>query len=278
MIVLWIIIGIILAVFAASMFCIAPGRMTMAAKRTSEAFSGLNCAHRGLYTEDQTVPENSLPAFAAARDSGYGVELDAQLSSDGQVIVFHDDDLKRVCDVDKPVNTLAWEELRLLRLFGGAERIPLLSEVLDELGETPVIVELKSAGANNPLLCQKTYEVLQDRGKCWCIESFDPRVVAWFRGNCPDILRGQLGDRPRSYETQPKATAFLLGNLLTNFISRPNFIAYSTQSRPITVRLCMAFRPMKVVWTVHPEHDTDLLEKDNDTVIFEYYTPKPRFR
>ena len=200
----------LLAVIAV-VFCTAPGRMPPEAKRISETFKGLNCAHRGLYGEDQQPPENSIPAFEAARAAGYGAELDVQLSSDGQVVVFHDDGLDRACGMAKPVNSLSREELSALLLFGTRERMPLLTEALGALGDAPVIVELKPAGASNALLCEKTLAIMREHGRTWCVESFDPRIVGWFRRNAPDVLRGQLGDLPRNYENQPRATAFLLG-------------------------------------------------------------------
>ena len=275
--VLWLIGSLfLLSVFL--VYCVAPGKTTPEAKKTAEIFSGLNCAHRGLHTEDQQVPENSLPAFAAARKEGYGVELDVHLSKDEQVVVFHDDDLKRVCGVDKPVKSLDWQELSALSLFGAKECIPLLSDVLKVLDDTPVIVELKSAGANNAKLCKKTLDILRAEGRQWCVESFDPRVVAWFRKNAPDVLRGQLSCPPREFDTISKPKAFLLGNLLMNFMSRPHFIAYNTDPRPFTVWLCRVMKPINVIWTVSPENDIDRCEKENDTVIFEYYKPAPRYR
>ena len=268
--------GAALLFFGALIYCIKPGKMPPEAKKTAAVFNGLNCAHRGLHSEDKKVPENSLTAFAAARDKGYGVELDVHLSRDGEVVVFHDDDLKRACGIDKPINSLDWTELSLLPLFGTNEHIPLFSQALDTLADTPLIVEIKSAGKNNAELCKKTLEILRTKGSQFCIESFDPRVLSWFRNNAPDILRGQLSAPPVKLDTVSKPTAFLLGNLLTNYMSRPHFIAYSTDPRPFTVSLCHIMRPMKVIWTVRPSDDIQRCEKENDTVIFEYYTPLPK--
>lgn len=278
MIVILIIAGIVVFIAAALAYCVAPGKITPEAAKTAEAFSGLNCAHRGLHTADQQTPENSLPAFEAARRGGYGAELDVQLSKDGLVVVFHDDDLKRVCGAEAPVKSLDREALSALKLFETGERIPLFTEALEALADAPVIVELKPAGASNGELCRKTLETLRAQGHTWCVESFDPRIVAWFRKNAPDVLRGQLSTPPRSFEGQPKATAFLLGNLLANFMSRPHFISYSADPRPLTVRLCMAMKPMAVTWTLRPDHDIARYEKESDAIIFEYYTPAPRYR
>jgi len=275
----WIIpaIGFIVLLSAAVIFCIAPGKMTPEAKETAKIFKGLNCAHRGLHTEDQKTPENSIPAFKEARAGGYGVELDVQLSKDGKVVVFHDNDLKRVCGIDAWVNSKDWDELSALPLFDSQEHIPLFTDVLDVLDDTPVIVELKSAGPNNAKLCEETLKILRKQGKLWCIESFDPRIGAWFRKNAPDVLRGQLSSPPKDMTGISAVSKILLGNLLTNFMSRPHFIAYSNTPHPLTVKLCYAMKPMKVVWTVLPTHDIKKCEKLNDTIIFEYYKPTPRF-
>ena len=111
-------------------FLVAPGTSGPSQRAP---FSGRLCAHRGLYQKDQTIPENSLPAFAAAREHGYGVELDVQLSKDGDVVVFHDDDLKRVCGVEARVDALTTQELFALRLFASDERMPLFVEVMEAL-------------------------------------------------------------------------------------------------------------------------------------------------
>ncbi len=258
-------------------FLVAPGPMSPQVKKAAQVFYGCNCAHRGLHTQDQTVPENSLAAFAAAREAGYGVELDVQLSKDGQVVVFHDDDLSRACGVPGRVDALDWKGLQALALFGGQQRIPLFAEVLQALGDTPVIVELKSAGKSNALLCEKTLALLREGGQNWCVESFDPRVVAWFRQHAPEVLRGQLSNPPKDYENLRKPLGFLLGNLLTNVAARPHFVAYDTSKRPFLVKLCYALGAMRVVWTVHASDAPELRQRENDAVIFEYYRPAPRY-
>ena len=270
--------GIILFFLAVLAFCVAPGKMPPEAKKTAGVFFGLNCAHRGLHTGDRQVPENSLSAFAAARKAGYGVELDVRLSKDGQVVVFHDDDLKRVCGADSPVDTLDWQALSVLPLFGSQECIPLFTSVLEVLGDTSVIVEIKSAEEKNAQLCQMTLDILRAHGGWWCVESFDPRVVAWFRKNAPDVLRGQLSTPVRKFDTISKPKAFVLGNVLANCISRPHFLAYSADPLPLAARLCRAMQPMTAVWTVRPGCDITRCEQEHDVVIFECYTPAPRFK
>ena len=103
-----------LGLLALPVFLLAPGR---GGKKTAP-YLGRNFAHRGLHTQDKRVPENSLAAFALAAEAGYGMELDVQLSRDGQVVVFHDDDLRRVCGRDARVDELDLAELQTLSLCG----------------------------------------------------------------------------------------------------------------------------------------------------------------
>lgn len=238
-------------------------------------FSGRNFAHRGLHSPDQHIPENSLSAFGMAADAGYGMELDVQLSRDGQVVVFHDDDLKRACGREARVSELTWPELSTLSLFGTGERIPLFSQVLDLVsGRTPLIVELKS-GVQYRDLCRKTLRLLRDYSGDACIESFDPRIVMWFRFHAPELLRGQLAQPPKLYrkDGQPALVGFLLGNTFLNFAAGPEFIAYRIGPKPLPVRLAETMGAMRVGWTSHSWEN----EAGRDAVIFEYYRPEPLF-
>ena len=138
----------ILLLAAVPFLLLAPGRASAGQKA---AFIRRNYAHRGLHTKDQSIPENSLRAFGLAVENGYGMELDVQLSKDGQVVVFHDDTLNRICGVDKRVDEMTYEELKKLSLAGSInDHIPLFSEVLAMVnGDTPLIVELKTGKRNN---------------------------------------------------------------------------------------------------------------------------------
>ena len=252
---------------------LAPGGAT---RRQRAPFRGVNFAHRGLHSRDKSVPENSLEAFRLAARAGYGVELDVRLSRDGQVVVFHDDTLKRVCGVDKRVDELDYAELKALRLCGQDASIPLFSEALAVIrGRGPLIVELKT-GPRNRELCEKTYALLEQyRGEV-CIESFNPFIVGWFRVHARDLVRGQLSMPMREYrkEGMNRFQSFLLSHCLMNFIGRPQFIAYRIGYRPPTVRLAAALGAMKFGWTSHEPRN----EKGRDGVIFEFYKPAPKYK
>ena len=202
---------------------------------------------------------NSLKAFDKAGEKGYGVELDVTLSKDGQVVVFHDDDLKRVCGVDGFIGDRTLEELQSLSLLESDQTIPLFTQVLDVYaGRGPMIVELKKTPGRNDELCEKTLAILKEYTGDYCVESFDPTIVAWFRENAPEIVRGQLACKAEDYGTA---------------VPQWKSIAYDLVEKPITVRFAEFLGVKRVCWTSRKIEDT----VGQDTVIFEGYEPPLTF-
>ncbi|MDD6887125.1 MAG: glycerophosphodiester phosphodiesterase [bacterium] len=272
----WIVLICLVVFGAALVFFIAPGRQSDAQRAP---FLRRTFAHRGLYTADQRIPENSLPAFRAAVEAGYGVELDVQLTRDKQIVVFHDDTLLRACGVDARVDAFTYAELtERMRLFGTEETIPLFSQVLAALGgRVPAIVELKSGGDRFGL-CERTLAMLRSYAGAFCIESFDPYIVRWFYKHAPDILRGQLSEQMRySRSVLGLWRSFLMSRLFSNFAARAQFVAYRVGPKPWTVRLCERMGAMRVVWTARPTDCEAALERAYDAIIFEHYRPDSRY-
>ncbi len=253
-------------------FLVFPGRASLEAKKP---FTGRSFAHRGLYETDQSVPENSIPAFRRAVEAGYGAELDIQMTRDGQVVVFHDDDLKRGCGVDGRICDMTLRELQELRLFGTEERIPLFSEVLEIFaGRQPLIVELKYA-PNWKALCDKARTMLAEYAGPACVESFHSAIVRDFRLNDPGRIRGQLSQQADHYKGASAFQKFAMSRLLSNVLTRPQFIAYCVGPKPLSVRLCESFGALKVCWTAREAEKHAQRMKEYDTVIFEGYRPEP---
>lgn len=201
-------------------------------------------AHRGLHRQENGVPENSLLAFRLAADCGFGMELDLQLTKDHRVVVHHDATLARSCGAQVVISRASYEELRQYPLFNTQERIPLLSQVLEQVqGKVPLILELKSYG-NAEKLCVLAMKELEGYRGLYCVESFDPRVVKWFREHYPQVIRGQLMRRLQGGEEGLTALqAFFGRNLMTNFLTRPHFEAYD-----FTARNNLSLRAARRVW------------------------------
>lgn len=268
-IVFLLVFGGIIGLFVAYLLIIEPGSR---AKKKSEQLFGRHYAHRGLYSRDQQVPENSLAAFRGAADAGYGFELDLTLTADHHVVVFHDNRLDRICHVEGTVESLTLKELSSLKLFGTEEGIPLFHEVLRMTdGKVPMIIELKHAN-NYEELCRKTVECLEHYTGLYCIESFDPRIVRWFAVNQPDVVRGQLLSGEKSRHGQVSILARVAFTLISNAYNRPHFIAYKHQNshRNLALRLYRMLGGKLVAWTVSDSNDLPYCLKTFHTLIFEH--------
>ena len=263
-------IGASVCAAAGFLFAVAPGR---ARAEQRAPFQGRYFAHRGLY-DDAARPENSLAAFRAAAECGYGVELDVRLSADGIVVISHDNDLSRMTGENALVEELDFAQLQQLRLNGTEERVPRFSDALDILcrARVPVIVELKGC-KRWKALCRKTLELLDARDGDFCVESFDPRIVAWFRRHAPELLRGILTAQPEALGASA-VQDFLSSRVLYNWYCRPQFIAHRTGKRSLAVNLSRAMGAMRVVWTARDRSE----ERGHDAVIFERFLPPVHYR
>lgn len=257
------------ALCGAVIYCIAPNK-----RRDVSAFEKKNYAHRGLHNHE--VPENSLWAFRRAAEAGIPVELDVQMTKDKQLVVFHDGDLKRMCGVEGKLTDRTYEELCKLRLKDTDEKIPLFSDVLKTLNGVDLICEIKSDnGVKNYELCEKTYELLKTYSGRFCVESFSPFLVGWYKKNHPEIIRGQLSCRMKDKRYNPLIN-FLMTHLMFNFISRPDFIAYEFRDakKSFGFRLVRRlFAPFCVCWA--PKGMAEIAEASAmfDTIIYEEEKP-----
>jgi glycerophosphoryl diester phosphodiesterase len=256
------------------LFAIMP---TIRRKPGYAGLQGYYYAHRGLHNNKSPAPENSLTAMAKAVEAGYGIELDIQLTKDDQVVVFHDDGTKRACGVKGWVRDYTYEELQAFSLFGTDERIPLFSAVLELVaGRVPLIVEYKiNEAAPDFAVCAVGDALLREYSGPYCIESFHPLAVRWYRKNRPAVIRGQLAYRYTNDKNRRQFKYFALQNLMLNFLTRPDFIAFDHNyagmwSRRICRRL---FGCPAVAWTVMYEEQMEKAKRNFDLIIFEGFLP-----
>ena len=267
---MWI-VSIALALFGVYLFLIAPDKAIV----NTRHLDGWLYAHRGLHDGNVNVPENSMEAFRLAVEHGYGMELDVQLTRDQQLVVHHDGSLKRVCGVDKNLRDVDFADLPLLP---DGSRIPLFSEVLAMVdGRAPIIVEIKHYGGAAKV-ARATHEVLKTYRGPYCVESFDPTAMHYFRKNAPGIVRGQLASGGKWDKEHLNFVSYIaLKHLLVNVLSRPHFVAYSVPTdRVLSVWLMKhVFKPHLACWTVRSQDVLDYSRKAGyEYPIFELFTPK----
>ena len=239
------------------------------------ALQGWYYAHRGLHNE--TRPENSMAAFRAALEHGYGIELDIHLMKDGQLAVIHDSSLKRTAGADVKIEELTASELDRYCLGDTSEKIPMFRNVLElYAGKAPMIIELKAAGNNHAALCQATCDLLEAYHGPYCIESFDPRCIMWLRKHRPEIIRGQLTeDYFKSKSPLPSVLKFILANQLENFLTVPDFVAYRCSDRAhFSNKVVRGLWGVQgVTWTLRDKADFDDAVAQGWLPIFENFEP-----
>lgn len=226
-------------------------------------------AHRGLHGGG--VPENSLRAFALACEGGHGIELDVQLSRDGEVMVFHDYTLERMTGDKRRLCELSAEELSEQHLAGTEEVIPSFSQVLRLVdGRVPLLIELKGEDLNTAL-CAKVAAFLKDYKGAYCVESFNPLLLRVIQKELPGVYCGLLYTNVVRDKKNGSPLHRVLSLMALNFACKPNFIAYNELDRhSLPVRLATGlYRAPKFVWTIRSREALERAHAEGECAIFE---------
>jgi len=250
------------------LFLIAP---RMVHKPDCSMLYGVHYAHRGLFDNDTDAPENSLRAIQKAVEAGYGIEFDVQLSKDDVPVVFHDASLKRMCGVTGNVWEYTLQELQNMKLAHSNQTIPTLEQVLRTVdGKVPLIIEYKMDRVDTKV-CKLGNAVLEKYQGPYCIESFHPVAVRWYRRYRPDIIRGQLSQNFAKHGVK-KIDRWVMTNLLTNFWTRPDFIAYCHEDADYIARkLCRRLGAVSVAWTIKNREEYEKAKQKFDLFIFDSF-------
>ena len=229
------------------LFLTAPG--SRAKKHVCAALPVPYYAHRGLHGGQ--IPENSLPAFEEAVS------------------------LKRMCGVDRRISDMTLDEILSLRLQGASCGIPTLDAVCALVnGRAPLLIEMKSDPGNGDLP-KLLYSRMKGYRGVWCVESFDPRMLLWFRLHARGVIRGQLAIDPYRSQGNKGLLFRAADHLLMDFLSRPDFIAYGYLGgkNPSFRFVRRLFRPVTAAWTVESEEESRNLRGIYDVQIFEGFEP-----
>lgn len=272
---------IILAILTVLYFILIMPRMTC--KPSREPHVQVLYAHRGLHDNNSDAPENSMAAFKKAVDAGYGIECDVQLSKDGVPVIFHDFTLERVArnedgtPVKGKVIDYTYDELLKFKLLDSNERIPRFEDFLKLVdGKIPLIVELKIE-FKNLSVCPKVDALLRAYKGVYCIESFNPLGLIWYKRHNNAIMRGQLSDefhkeKPEEFNT---FLYFALTNLFLNVFAKPDFIAYNHKyPHNVSLWLCRhLYKNVTAAWTIKSEEELTRAKENFDIYIFDSFIP-----
>lgn len=228
---------------------------------------GIYISHRGLHNNE--IPENSLMAFKNAIEKCLAIELDLHLLKDNEVVVFHDDNLKRMTGLDKDIKDCTYEEIKNLKLLDSNEHIPLLKEVFD-LVDGKVILDIEFKYDNKVGLLEKeTCKLLDNYNGTFLVKSFDPFSVLWFKRNRPNYIRGQLSS-DFSKDKFNIIKKIILKKMLFNFFTKPDFIAYDIKA--ITTKQIKSIKKKNIsllFWTISNNEELEFAKKHDCSIIYE---------
>lgn len=236
-------------------------------------------AHRGLHDTARGLIENTAGAVRAAITADYGIEVDLQISADGEAMVHHDDALGRLTEGEGRLDLLSAAELKRVPFRGSDERMMTLGGLCDLVaGRVAMLLELKSRFDGDARLPIRVVAVLSAYRGAVAPMSFDPMQLNLLRHNSPSLPRGIIAAkyRPHAYWDQmPPWLRQSMGSLLPALTARPHFVAYAIGDLPALAplfarhALCLPL----LTWAVRTEAERRCAGRWADQMIFEGFRP-----
>lgn len=236
-------------------------------------------AHRGLHDAAHGVIENTAGAVRAAIAAGYGIEVDVQISADGEAMVHHDDVLGRLTEGEGRLDTLSAAALKSIPFRGSDERMMTLGELCELVGgRVTMLVELKSRFDGDGRLPKRVVQVLSGYRGPVAPMSFDPKQLMSLRQQAPQLVRGIVAAqyRPHPYwDAMPLWMRYGMGYLVTGLTAQPHFVAYAVADLPAMAPL-VARRVLGLpllTWAVRTMAERERAARWADQMIFEGFRP-----
>lgn len=230
-------------------------------------------AHRGLHDAAAGIVENTSSAIAAAIAANYGIEVDLQITSDGDAVVHHDESLGRLTEGEGDLRHLTSAELRRVAFKGTADRILTLAELCDLVaGRSTLLLELKSRFDGDDRLPRRVAQLVARYSGPVAAMSFDPARVSMLRTFAPMLRRGLVAQSRTVAGNQE--TSDHRAPLVEHLKSRPQFLAYSVEHLPATLPMFARVIGIPILtWTVRTEEDRRRAKAWADQIIFEGFRP-----
>src|SRR5712672_3048114 len=187
-------------------------------------------AHRGLHDLARGIIENMPGAIRAAIDGNFSIEVDLQLTADGEAMVHHDDALGRLTEGSRPLLGMTSEELKAVKFNDTSERMMSLGDLCALVdGRVPLVIEVKSHFDGDRKLVSRMAEVLSRyRGPAVGM-SFDPDQVLAIRELMPQFPRGVTAEATYEEADWPQTTPAQrrdMQHLRHAFQTQPHFVAF----------------------------------------------------
>ncbi|MGM4980979.1 MULTISPECIES: glycerophosphodiester phosphodiesterase [Rhizobium] len=224
-------------------------------------------AHRGYHDMNKEVWENTLSAFARAIEAGFAIECDLHYASDAVPVVFHDDDLQRVCNLPAQLRDRTSAELGLLSVGGTKDKIPTLKQLLRLCdGKVPLVLELKGREGDDEGFAEAVLEVLEGYKGHVALMSFDHWLLKDLKALEAPYPIGLTadGNEPEAFFKHDEAMQLGLDFISYFYGHLPNPFITAQRQRGIPV----------ITWTVRDEAARKHTFANADQMTFEGFDPR----
>jgi glycerophosphoryl diester phosphodiesterase len=236
-------------------------------------------AHRGLHDAARGIIENMPGAVQAAIAGNFSIEVDIQLTADGEAMVHHDDALGRLTEGSGALLGKTAAELKAVTFKSTAERMMTLGDLCTLVaGRVPLVIEVKSHFDGDRRLVTRMAEVLAAYSGPAVGMSFDPDQVLALRELMPSRPRGIVAEREYTQAEWPEASPEQrrgMTHLRHAFRTRPHFVAYWVNELPSAAPWIARniFGLPLLTWTVRTAEQRARAGRYADQMIFEGFVP-----
>jgi glycerophosphoryl diester phosphodiesterase len=225
-------------------------------------------AHRGLHDGNHAVWENTLSAFERAIAAGYSIECDLQYAADAMPVVFHDDDMERLCNIKADIRSMTSSELSLVSIGGTKDKVASLKAMLKFVkGRVPLTIELKGREGDDEGFASAVLETLEGYQGDVTLMSFDTWLLKELKeleSPFPVGLTAE-GTKETDFEMHRKAMAYGLDFISYNVMHIPNPFIDGERARGVPV----------ITWTVRTKEQAAHSYANADQITFEGFDPGP---
>ena len=227
----------------------------------------LPVAHRGYHDLNTLIWENTLSAFSRAVEAGFAIECDLHYASDGVPVIFHDEDLQRLCNLNGDIRDRTSRELGLIAVGGTSDKVPTLRQLLDlTKGKVPLLLELKGREADDEGFAEAVLEVLQGYEGKVALMSFDHWLLRDLKALGAPYPLGLTanGNTPEDFKLHAKAMELGLDFISYYYDDLPNAFISGERKKSIPV----------ITWTVRDEAARKHSFEHADQITFEGFDPR----
>ncbi|WP_275790954.1 glycerophosphodiester phosphodiesterase [Pararhizobium gei] len=226
-------------------------------------------AHRGYHDLNRTIWENTLTAFNRAVEHGFAIECDLQYTADSVPVIFHDDDMQRLCGIRGDIREKTAGELGLVAIGGTSDKVPTLGQLLRLVkGRVPLVLELKGRKGDDEGFADAVLDTLEGYEGKVALMSFDHWLLKDLKALDAPYPLGLTagGNQPEAYRINEDAMRIGL-----------DFVSYFYADLPnpfITAQRALG-RPV-ITWTVRDQAGVDHSYRHADQMTFEGFDPNER--